>query len=148
MQRMMVLALTCLAALVTVGSAQAKSTKKISLTSTVGNIGGAKFAGDLKGTLGPGAVTMVSSDGGNGKLKVDFKIYTATGSLVGTALITATQSGPEGTQGTTTYLGSGKITKGTGRYKGTTGAIAVSGVSPPGVLTINLKVTGKLALSS
>lgn len=148
MKRMMILALTCLAALVAVGGAQAATTKKITLTSSVANIGGANFAGDLKGTLGPGAVTLVGSNGGDGKLKVDFKIFTGTGSLIGSALVTVTQSGPEGTQGTSTYVGSGKITKGTGHYKGVKGTIAVDGVSPSGVSTINLKVTGKLTLSN
>lgn len=145
MRRRAILALiACLAlAVPTAALAAKKRQHKVNVTvaaAAVGTAGPASIiAGTTSGTL-KGAVVYRATSAPNNQIKNTFTVFTAKGTIKGSALVTATPQ-PDGTA---TFAGSGKVTGGTGTYKGAKGTFTATGNSTTdGVIHLTLKGTVK-----
>ena len=103
--------------------------------------GSVEYAGSFKGSLGSGAILGHNDFGPvvgdfHGTLRAFFTKGTLKGTLEG--------SGGPGPGGGIDFSGSGKITKGTGKYKGAKGKFTVEGTQPPGSTVTTFAVTGSV----
>jgi hypothetical protein len=116
-----------------------KRAHKVNVTVVAGTVGVAGptaiIAGTVSGTL-KGAVVYHATPAPNNQVKNTFTAFTTKGSIKGTAVVTATPQ-PDGTS---VFSGSGKVTGGTGAYKGAKGTFTATGNSTTdGLIHLTLK---------
>ena len=135
MRRTLMLALAAVLALalVTTADAAKKKKHKITLNSTIQahgvNASGNPIAGTLSDpTFGSGAAVYTTGTATmvNGKTvePVTFEAFAALGTVKGSGTVTVT---PGTGSAPATVIGTGKITSGTGKYKGAKGSITTTG---------------------
>jgi hypothetical protein len=101
-------------------------------------------AGTVSGTFGAGAVILRSTVSGT-TIKSKAKVWYDKGTLSSTANVTATGQ-PDGS---IVYSGTGKITRGTGKFKHAKGTFKITGTSPPNDSAhATLQVSGPLTYGS
>jgi len=88
--------------------------------------------------LGSGAAVFRNTSSGS-TIKSKFTAFGKAGAVTGTSTTKATPL----PQGGTTFAGSATITGGTGRFKGATGKLTVTGTMPKDSTVTTFKVTGK-----
>lgn len=142
MRRHAILALiACLALALPTAALAAKKRKTHKVNANVaaavvgGQSGNTIVAGTVSGTLKGAVVYNVKTAGS--VLTVPFTAFTAKGTLKGTGSVTFTTN-PDNS---VTYAGTGKVTGGTGAYKGAKGTFAVTGgvAANDTVIKLNLK---------
>jgi hypothetical protein len=129
-KRILVVVLALAVAVGASSLALARSSHKVRLTSQLAQVSatGNKFvdAGIVSGTYGSGAV-VVRSTLNNLSLSFKSTVWYVKGTVSSKGTLTVAAQ-PDGSA---TYSGTGKITRGTGRFKGATGTFKVTGTSPP-----------------
>ena len=101
-------------------------------------------AGTVSGSFGAGALILRSTVTGT-TIKAKGKVWYDKGTLSSTATVTATAQ-PDGS---IVYSGTGRITRGTGKFKHAKGTFKVTGTSPPNDPGhASLQTTGPLTYGS
>jgi hypothetical protein len=128
----------------TLADAKKKTNHKINLKSDLATVTTAGNrvvdAGVVTGTFGDGAIIIRSTVAGT---TITFKAIVWY--VKGTVTSTGTLQAAAQPDGSTTYTGTGKVTRGTGRFRGARGPFQVTGTSPPNDIShATLQATGTL----
>src|SRR4051812_1475687 len=144
MRTLLAVSITGLLALTTAGSASAEGGATLPFTArtTLTNTGGTSYSGPIiSRQLGKGTATYLSKVSET-TVTAKFKVQLKGGTLRGTT--TGTLSGGTTPDDPVRLAGSGKVTSGSGDFKGTKGLFTYGGKSnADGTITLKLKGTLK-----
>ena len=134
------------------GATNKPKTTHFTITSVANSIANGEspmlLAGNLKGSLGQGAIVISSKAVSSTTATATFTCFTQRGALKGVADITFSATGPVGSSGETLLKGTGSFKSGTAAYKDATGKFTFSGISPSGQDYYRLTLKGSLTLSA